>query len=281
MNAQTNDHRFTPQVRAACAAFVGNRREIEDTLAPEPAEKLAVLLGENLPSDHLPPTYHWAYFNTGIAAADIGPDMHERTGIFLPAAPFHRRMWAAGDVSILQPLRIGVPARRRSTVTEVAFKDGKSGQMCFVTVSHEIDQDGMPCIFERQTIVYRDRGHPEKALRQPADPVPEGYFIHPDSELWFYSAITHNGHRIHWDREFCRDVEGYPDLVVHGPLMATKLCEAMREDTGPLRFVFRAQAPVFTTTPVRIVTGIPGRQRHGEFQRSDGVVSMTATLSAP
>jgi hydroxyacyl-ACP dehydratase HTD2-like protein with hotdog domain len=267
-------------VRAACEAFVGNCREIEDTLAPEAAEKLATLLGQDPPSEHLPPTYHWAYLNKPIPAQDVGADMHEKTGIFLPAAPFQRRMWAAGDVSILQPLRIGVPARRRSTVTGVDFKDGKSGQMCFVTVSHEIEQDGAPSISEKQTIVYRDRGDPETALRQPDEAIPEGYFVHPDSELWFYSAITHNGHRIHWDRHFCRDVEGYPDLVVHGPLMATKLCEAMRgEKLVPQRFTFRAQAPVFTTSPVRIVTGVPGNQRHGEMQRSDGVVSMTANLT--
>lgn len=267
-------------VRAVCEGFVGNCREIEDTLAPEAAEKLATLLGDDPPSEHLPPTYHWAYFNDGIPAQNVGADMHEKTGIFLPAAPFQRRMWAAGDISILQPLRIGVPARRRSTVTGVDFKDGKSGQMCFVTVSHEIEQYGAPSVSEKQTIVYRDRGDPEPALRQPGDAIPEGYFVHPDSELWFYSAITNNGHRIHWDRHFCREVEGYPDLVVHGPLMATKLCEAMRsEKLVPQRFAFRAQAPVFTTSPVRIVTGVPGRQRHGEIQRSDGVVSMTANLT--
>ncbi len=279
MTDQT-DTRITPDVRAACEAAVGNCRELEDTLAPEAAEKLAVLLGDEPPSEHLPPTYHWAYFSKGIPADRIGADMHEKTGNFLPAAPFHRRMWAAGEISILQPLRIGHPARRRSTVTDVTFKEGKSGAMCFATVSHEIEQDGAPCISEKQTIVYRDRGPAEKALRQPEDAVPAGYFVHPDSELWFYSAVTNNGHRIHWDRDFCRNVEGYPDLVVHGPLMATKLCEAMRGNTqAPARFVYRAQAPVFATTPVRIVTGIPGNQRHGEIQRSDGVVSMTATLS--
>ncbi|MGB3830685.1 MAG: MaoC family dehydratase N-terminal domain-containing protein [Mesorhizobium sp.] len=279
MTDQTGS-RITAEVRDACEAFVGNCREVEDTLAPEPAEKLAILLGDSLPDDHLPPTYHWCYFSKGIPAKDIGADMHEKTGIFLPAVPFPRRMWAASEVSILQPLKIGEPARRRSTVTGVAFKEGKTGPMCFVTVSHEIEQDGAPCVSEKQTVVYRDRGTPEKALRQAGDPVPEGYFTYPDSQLWFYSAVTHNGHRIHWDREFCRDVEGYADLVVHGPLMATQLCEAMRNETlKPMRFTFRAQASVLTTTPVRIVTGKTGDQRHGEIQRSDGVVSMAATLS--
>lgn len=149
--------------------------------------------------------------------------------------------------------------------------------LCFVSVSHRIEQDGVPCIEELQTIVYRDRGEIESAPLKVGEPEPEGYFTHPDSQLWFYSAVTHSGHRIHWDRAFCREVEGYPDLVVHGPLMATELCEAMRGDVStPQRFTFRAQAPVFTTTPLRIVLGMPRKERAGEIQRLDGIVSMKA-----
>ena len=266
------------EMRQECETYVGRQRETEDTMAPEPAARLAVLLGGEAEREFLPPTYHWLYFAKGIPFGDIGADMHEKTGIFLPPAPFHRRMWAAGDVTVLQPLRIGARAMRRSTIAEVSFKEGRSGHMCFVTVLHEIEQGGKPCISEKQTIVYRDRGAPEMALRQPGDPVPDGYFVHPDSMLWFYSAVTYNGHRIHWDRDFCRETEGYPDLVVHGPLMATELCEAMRDTFAPLRFVYRAQAPVFTTTPVRIEAERSGNERRGEIQRSDGVVSMTAAL---
>jgi len=270
--------RLTSEIRSACEGHVGRVRIVEDTMAPEPAEKLATLLGQELSSEELPPTFHWAYFNKGIPAAELSGDMHERTGRFLPAAPFHRRMWAAGDVSVLQPLRLGSPATRRSTITDVAFKDGKSGQMCFVTLSHRIEQQGVPCIDETQTIVYRDRGRMESDPRRTREEEPDGYFTHPDSQLWFYSAVTHNGHRIHWDRAFCREIEGYPDLVVHGPLMATELCEAMRGDlSSPQRFKFRAQAPVFTTTPVRIVLGMPRKERTGEIQRVDGIISMTAT----
>jgi 3-methylfumaryl-CoA hydratase len=270
----------TPEVRRACEGFVGRRREAEDTLAPEAAEKLAVLLGLEVPPDELPPTWHWAYFNRPVAAADQGPDLHERTGRFLPPVPLPRRMWAGGSVTVLQPLRPGVPARRVSTVRRVEFKQGVSGALCFVTVEHAIEQEGAPAIDEVQTIVYRDRGPPERGLREPGDPVPEGYVVHPDGQLFFYSAVTHNGHRIHWDRAFCREVEGYPDLVVHGPLMATELCDAMREGTaGPLRFAYRARAPVFVTTPVRLQLGLPGPERHGQIERSDGVVAMTATLA--
>jgi len=267
--------------KKTCEAFVGRRREVEDTLAPEAAEKLAVLLGHESTGDLLPPTWHWAYFNRAVSEADQGHDLHERTGLFLPPAPFNRRMWAAGEVTLLQPLRIGVPARRTSTVEKVAFKDGSSGALCFVTVRHRIEQVSAPCIDETQVIVYRDRGPPEPALRAPGDPVPEGYFTHSDSQMFFYSCLTHNGHRIHWDRDHCRAVEGYPDLVVHGPLMATELCDAMRDGIRPMRFAYRARAPVFTTTPVRLRLGGPGPGREGRIERSDGVVSMTATLSLP
>lgn len=270
---------ISQEVRARCAAHVGRVRVTDDSICPETAEKLRVLLGAPPLGDVLPPTYHWAYFNRAVPEADQGHDLHERTGIFLPDAPFTRRMWAAGDLTVHEPLEIGVAARRHSEVSDVAFKHGKSGAMCFVTVTHSISQRQRPRLTERQTIVYRDRASPESALRAPDDPVPDGCFTHSDSQLYFYSALTHNGHRIHWDRDFCRDVEGYPDLVVHGPLMATELCEALRRRHGPLRFSYRALAPVFVTTPVRLLADPPGPQRSGRIERSDGTVSMTARLT--
>ena len=267
--------------RTSCEAHVGRTRVTHDTMAPEAAAKLAVLLGAPPPGGQLPPTWHWAYFNAAIPGADQGYDLHEKLGLFLPPAPFPRRMWAAGDVTMHAPLELGRLATRRSVVEDVAFKSGQSGEMCFVTVRHEIEQGGENRITEKQIVVYRDRGAPETALRGPGDPVPEGYFTHPDGMLFFYSALTHNGHRIHWDRDFCRDTEGYPDLVVHGPLMATELCDAMRDGLAPCRFAFRAQAPVFVTTPVRLRAGDPGPEREGRIERSDGVVSMKGTLSRP
>jgi 3-methylfumaryl-CoA hydratase len=270
---------LTDEVRAVCVGFVGRMSATEDSLAPEPAGKLAALFGAPVPVAALPPTWHWAYFNSPIAPAEFGADLHERTGLFLPPVPLPRRMWAAGEVTIHRPLRLGTPAHRISTVAEVAFKAGASGQLCFVTVAHRISQQGELCIAERQTIVYRGRGAPERELRRPDDPVPDGFFTHPEAQLWCYSAVTHNAHRIHWDRAWCRDVEGYPDLVVHGPLMASELCNAMHDGEGPLRFTFRAQAPVFVTSPVRILPGEPGPVREGRIERSDGVVSMLATLA--
>lgn len=268
------------QTRAACEAHIGKERVTEDSIAPETAERLAVVLGASGLREGLPPTWHWAYFNSAIPQDDLGYDYHERTGLFLPAAPFPRRMWAAGKVRVLQSLRIGVPARQRARIADVAFKEGRSGALCFVTVEMKITQAAKTCIEEQRTIVYRDRGAPEKALRQEDDPVPEGYFTHPASQLFFYSAITHNGHRIHWDRDFCRDTEGYPDLVVHGPLMATELCDAMRGRRLEGRFTYRALAPVFTTTPVKIEAGSEAPVREGCILRSDGVTSMEGQWEA-
>lgn len=274
------ESRITEEIRTACAGHVGRRREVVDTMAPETAEKLRVILAAPPLEGGLPPTWHWAYFNLAVPREAVGHDAHERLGLFLPPAPFDRRMWAAGEVTMRRPLQVGVPARRVSTITDVVFKTGATGDLCFVTVEHEIDQGGARAIDEVQTIVYRDRGLAETALRRPDDPVPDGFVVHPDHKLVAYSAITQNGHRIHWDRDFCRDVEGYPGLVVHGPLMATELCDALRDGLAPCRYAYRATAPVFETSPVRLATGPAGPEREGRVERSDGVTSMKATLTA-
>lgn len=273
-------HPIPTETIESCRKAIGRQREYLDSLAPENAERLSVLLGQDGPVDLLPPTFHWVYFNPAVPADKMGHDMHEQTGAFLPAAPFNRRMWAGGDVTVMKPLRIGKTAQKRSTIKDVAFKQGRSGQMCFATVQHEIEQAGTPCIREIQTIVYRDRGEPEQETTPPHSEIPVGYFRHPDHQLFFYSALTHNGHRIHWDRDFCRDVEGYPDLVVHGPLMATELCEAMRNaQIAPMRFTYRAQAPVFVSTAVTIETTPDCAERNAVMKRLDGVTSMAANLS--
>lgn len=265
--------------RAACEAYVGRSRAVEDALSPVLARRLEAVLDRE-PSagagDPLPPTWHWAYFADEVQQSDIGPDGHERLGVFLPAVPFPRRMWAASEVTIHAPLVLGEPARRTSTIRAVEFKSGRSGELCFLRIGHEFTQDGALRVAEVQTVVYRERGLPEAALRAPGDPVPEGFFVHEDIQLFRYSAATHNGHRIHWDRAFCREVEGYPDLVVHGPLLATHLAEALRagRQEVPTRFAFRAVAPVFVTTPIRVEAGGGA----GRILRSDGREATVAEM---
>lgn len=271
------------ETRARCAAHVGRVRETRDAMAPEPARRLQALLDLDVTlreGDALPPAWHWVYLAETVPQADLGADGHERLGLFLPPAPFARRMWAAGDIAIHAPLTLGTPALRRSTVVSVVFKTGRTGELCFVEVRHEIEQGGEPRLVETQTIVYRERGLPETALRSPDDPVPEGWRVHADLQLFGYSALTHNAHRIHWDRDHCREVEGYPGLVVHGPLLATRLAEALRatRPEPPVRFAFRARAPVFETTPIRVEID-PRARGEARLLRSDGREAMSASMA--
>lgn len=267
-------------IRAACEAHLGRSRAVEDAMSPVPARRLEAVL-DRVPSaragDPLPPTWHWAYFADEVRESDIGPDGHERLGLFLPPVPFPRRMWAASEVRVHAPLVLGEPARRTSTIRAVEFKSGRTGDLCFLRIGHEFEQGGAVRVEEAQTVVYRDRGLPEAPLRAPGDPVPEGFFAHEDIQLLRYSAVTHNGHRIHWDREFCREVEGYPDLVVHGPLLATHLAEALRagRPERPTRFAFRAVAPVFVTTPIRV----EAEGGAGRILRSDGREATVAEMA--
>lgn len=269
-------------VRVACEGYVGRSREVWDAMSPAPGRRLEALL-DRVPSLHegdaLPVAWHWAYLVDEVRQSDIGPEGHERLGLFLPPVPFHRRMWAASDIVLTEPLILGRPAIRRSTIRSVEFKSGRSGPLCFVQVSHGIEQDGRPRIGELQTIVYRDGGPVEPAWSAPQDSVPEGFLLHDDAQLLRYSAVTHNAHRIHWDRDFCRSVEGYPDLVVHGPLLATRLAQALQARRGemPTRFSFRAVAPVLVTTPVQIETAADGTA--GRVLRPDGREAMTGTMA--
>lgn len=264
-------------VRVACEGYIGRSQTTVDTMGPEAAEKVATILGVPAPQNHLPPTWHWAYFNRAVPPSDVGPDGHERLGRFLPPAPFERRMWASGEVEVARPLRIGVVAHRTSTIADVRFKSGSTGPLCFVTVHHHITQNGARAIDEHQTIVYRDRPIAKTPPTVNAAAVPPGYIVHPDTMLIAYSAVTHNGHRIHWDRDYCRTVEGYPGLVVHGPLLATELCDVLRDGKASGRFAYRATAPVFEANPVRLVVEPRDQNREGFVERLDGVRSMKAT----
>lgn len=264
---------ISAEVMEICRAHIGRTREASDAMAPESAKKLAKLMGWTF-QDTLPLCWHWAYFNAAIAPEDVGHDGHERLGLFLPDVPLPRRMWAAGEIDVISPLEIGVPAHRVSTIEDVVFKTGRTGELCFVTVRHEIAQ-GTSKLRERQTIVYREAGQAEDALRKAHDPLPEGFEVVPDTTLLAYSAITQNGHRIHWDRDFCRDVEKYPDLVVHGPLLASMLGRALEDTPAACHFQFRAKAPVFATSPIRVERDGAGAR----VLRSDNVVAMEAMLT--
>jgi 3-methylfumaryl-CoA hydratase len=219
------------------------------------------LLGVPVPDlerDGLPLLWHWIYLLDRPAQADLGPDGHPVRGTLpAPPGPGRRRMWAGGRVRASGPLRCGAPATRRTSVLTVAEKHGRSGRLTFVTVGQEISQGGTVVIAEEQDIVYREEaaassvaaGHVAPGEARPlVPPGPGEWEIEVSPSLLFrFSALTYNAHRIHYDRDYTRDVEGYPGLLTHGPLQALAMAEAARAagSNGNLSFEYRLVSPLF------------------------------------
>lgn len=246
-----------------------------DPLSPGPTAALSAVL--NLPDpaaeagDPLPPLWHWLHFLAWPAQRDLGADGHPLHGHFLPPVPHRRRMWAGGRCEITEPLRLGEPAERVSSLASVSAKQGRSGEMLFVTERREFRQHGRTCLVEEQDIVYRSGGsagaqHPTaldaSTLPQAEDPwqLP----LRPDPALLFrFSALTANAHRIHYDAPYCRDEEGYPGLVVHGPLLALLMLELTRRqapDRQVRELSYRLRRPVFAGEGI-VACGTPSGDR--------------------
>ncbi len=229
--------------------------ERTETLTAGPAEGLAGLLGVTAPdleAEGLPLTWHWVYLLDRPAQADLGRDGHPiRNTVPTPPEPGRRRMWAGGQVRSLAPLRIGESATRRTTVEAITEKQGRTGRLTFVTVRHHILQRGDLVVDERQDIVYRDApaiARPPAAEAGPEVPAADGEWQIPvgPTLLFRYSALTYNGHRIHYDREYARETEGYPGLLTHGPLQATAMAEAARaRGAAGAVFDYRLRSPLF------------------------------------
>lgn len=228
-------------------------------LAASDLARLAAVLDRPVP-DEVPPAWHWACLAEPLPRADLGPDGHQRRGLFLPAIEAPRRMFAAAEMAFAGPLLPGVETERVETVAAVEEKAGASGPLTFVTVDRTFSQRGEIRVTERQTLVYT--AAPPAPRTPDAEPSPEADWsreIPTDPVLLFaFSAATANSHRIHYDQAYAREVEGYPGLVVHGPLIALLLLEAM--PARPLkRFTFRALKPAFAgetiTAHGRLVDG--------------------------
>ena len=240
----------------ALRAWIGRTETRVDRLTPTPVAALAATLDRDdpppAPGDPLPPLWHWLYFLPLARQSEIGSDGHAKRGGFLPPVPLPRRMWAGGRLDFLQPLHVGERVERTSRIADVTSKDGRSGPLVFVLVRHEIAGERGLAIAEEHDIVYR--GEPQAGERTAAGrPAPGGPMwtrtIHPDDVLLFrYSALTFNGHRIHYDRSYVTQVEGYPGLIVHGPLIATLLVDLLRRrrpNATLRRFAFTALRPTF------------------------------------
>ena len=233
----------------------GRARLMQSTLDHEPALR---------DGDTLPPLWHWIYFLSAVRLGELGRDGHPRLGGFIPPVDLPRRMWAGGRLEFSTPPRLGERIVRTSRIEDVRLKRGRTGMLCFVTVRHEFaGSAGEPRFSEEHDIVYREDPSPGCAPPTPPAPPRGAHWtrtIEPSPVLLFrYSALTFNGHRIHYDRDYCRDVEGYPGLVFHGPLTATLLAELAitRMPGRRLRgFSFRAVAPLFDTAPF-VIRGKP------------------------
>lgn len=256
---------LTEQEVAEYEGWVGRETVALSTIAPESGDLLAATLDRDDPpvraGDPVPPMWCWMGFRPDARRSRIGPDGHPMRGGFLPPVALPRRMFGGARFRFLAPLPFGAEIRRRSTIASVAAKRGGSGQMVFVTVAHAWEAEGTLCLEEEQDIIFREAADPNAPPPAPAaeQPLPDAPWADrhdPDPVTLFrYSALTFNGHRIHYDRDYATREEGYPGLVVHGPLTATLLSELARRATGDrpfARFAFRARSPLFDTGPVHL-----------------------------
>lgn len=259
-------------------SWIGKRETREEVLDAQSLRRFAATIGED--GEAMPSLAHWAYFLPAPADDEIGVDGHPKRGGFLPPISLPRRMFASSSMTFEGALKIGAPAAQISTVTDITHKSGRSGDLVFLQIERSVEQGGAVQVSEKQTIVYRDPGEPAPAV------VDAGLSAGPGMELWRpgpvslfrFSAVTFNGHRIHYDLPYATGEEGYPGLVVQGPFIAAKLFGfARRRFTQPLtRFSFRALAPSFAGQPVMLSPG----DGDGEVRavRADGQTAMTASF---
>ncbi|MEO7726710.1 MAG: MaoC family dehydratase N-terminal domain-containing protein [Burkholderiales bacterium] len=235
--------------------WVGKTDTRVDTVAAWPVAALSATLDRSDPApldgDELPPGWHWLYFLDVKPASELGPDGHPKRGGFLPPVPLPRRMWAGGRIEFLEPLRIGATIQRDSEILSVETKHGRSGSLVFVTVRHIISAGGKAAIREEHDIVYRDAAQPG-AAPPPGRPAPHAAqwrrsLVGDPVLLFRYSALTFNGHRIHYDLDYAKHEEHYPGLIVHGPLQTTLLLDLCRRHSArPIKKLdYRAMHPVF------------------------------------
>lgn len=273
-------------------AWIGRTETLRDTIVPNTVAAMAATLDDGNPlagpGDALPPLWHWLFFVPRPKRSEIGPDGHAARGGFLPPVALPRRMWAGSRLTWLDDLRVGDDVERTSTVKDVTAKSGKSGDLVFVLVEHRLSTPRGLALVEEHDIVYREAPAPGAvAPKPPAARTDEAWSlrIEPDDVLLFrYSALTFNGHRIHYDRRYVTEVEGYPGLIVHGPLIATLLIELLRANRPDARlatFAFRAVSPLFDIAPFT-VCGKPaddGKTIDLWARNADGGLAMQATAT--
>ena len=232
--------------------WVGREEASEEVIAAEPAIRLAALLGRKAPGDTLPPLWHWLHHLDAPQPDQVGSDGHVARGLFLPPIPALRRMFAGGEVTVHRPLRIGAATRQTRRIAAIQTKTGSAGPLHVVTVEVTTQADGRTAIEEVRQFLYLDApGGPRPATTDHA-PLPGSVngrdVLATDAALLMrFSALTYNGHRIHYDADYARGTEGYPERVVHGPLQAIHLAAVAEDRLGrpPVRLIHRSLAPAF------------------------------------
>jgi 3-methylfumaryl-CoA hydratase len=237
--------------------WIGRTEQASDIVTAQLVKALRATLfmdiGAPKPSDPAPWTVHWCLAQPVYPMAQLSADGHPTRGGFLPPVPLPRRMWAGGELEFFAPLRVGDEATRTSRISDVTMKTGSTGVLCFVSVAHEITTPRGTAIRERQDIVYRDMSALQAAAPAKSPPPPpvakhrESHTADPVL-LFRYSALTFNGHRIHYDRDYVTKVEGYPGLIFHGPLQAAfivELAARLHGGIAPKKFIYRGLQPLF------------------------------------
>jgi 3-methylfumaryl-CoA hydratase len=270
--------------------WIGRSETQTDVATPAPLAGLAATLDHLDPpwrEGEVPPLGHWLYFLSSAPQREIGPDGHAQRGGFLPPVELPRRMWAGSEFEFIAPVPVGAAIQRRSVIANIEHKTGRSGDMIFVRVEHVIAVQDAVAIREVHNIVYREAPKPGDAAPPPEKAGLAAEFertIMPDPVLLFrYSALTFNGHRIHYDRTYCEQAEGYPGLVVHGPLTATLLMDLylrQRPAAAVRAFRFRARRALFDIHPFTL----RGAHKPGGADLwaldHEGALAMTGELEA-
>jgi len=280
-----------PSATPSYADWLGRTTQLDDVVTAAPAKAMSATLDRDDPppaaGQALPPLWHWLYFLPCERQSEIGADGHPKRGSFLPPVTLPRRMWAGGRLQFLAPLRIGDAVRRTSRIADISSKQGRTGPLVFVRVRHEIASGDSLALTEEHDIVYREA--PQAGAFAEAPPQAPGgeqfgRSVTPDPVLLFrYSALTFNAHRIHYDRSYVTEVEGYPGLIVHGPLIATLLVDLLRRERPEARlsaFEFRAMSPLFDTAPFSVCGRFDDTKHASLWARgSQGRLAMQASAT--
>lgn len=234
--------------------FIGNSEEFFESIGQNQVQKICATLGNEVlkNGDELPKLWQWCFFVTAYEKEFLGRDGHPKLAHFMPDVAGRNRMWAGGRFEFIRPLIIGKDSRKKTTIKNIQEKHGKSGSLLFVTLLHEYFQDDILCVSEEQDIVYKEPTPPKLSSGVEAQKADFSSEFNPnETELFRYSALTFNGHRIHYDFPYATETEGYKGLVIHGPLLATRMIETFAKfnsDKKITKYSYRGLCPLCVPT---------------------------------